>query len=127
MLLSSSFTSASQNRQWCVPWSTHPARECFAAAPHVGVVAEMRARALLCVGRFREASDAARDGGRGEARAGEFDRVFAREEDEASAAAGRRVVAAMGTDFAPADINGDGLVNTADVLILQGNYGLTCE
>jgi hypothetical protein len=37
------------------------------------------------------------------------------------------LVAAMGTDFAPADINGDGLVNTADVLILQANYGQTCE
>ena len=37
------------------------------------------------------------------------------------------VEASMGTTFAPADINGDGLVNTADILILQANYGFTCD
>ena len=37
------------------------------------------------------------------------------------------VQAAMGTSFAPADLDGDGLVGTSDFLLVQGNYGFTCE
>jgi hypothetical protein len=37
------------------------------------------------------------------------------------------VLAAMGTNFAPADIDGDGTVGLSDFLLVQGNYGFTCE
>ena len=35
--------------------------------------------------------------------------------------------ATFGTSFAPADINGNGTVDTSDMLLLTGNYGQTCE